>query len=92
MLKERLRLFLEKQGVVLPTQPNELKDVIRENPHLKDEILLWATLQFGLPFADAETFNLNSLWENETQTKYAERLQKAIENLKGGDKRDGDAS
>jgi hypothetical protein len=75
MVKERLRLFLEKQGVVLPTQPNELKDVIRENPHLKDEILLWATLQFGLPFADTETLNLNSFLENERQTKYAERLQ-----------------
>jgi hypothetical protein len=75
MVKERLRLFLEKQGVVLPTQPNELKDVIRENPHLKDEILLWATLQFGLPFADTETLNLNSFLENGRQTKYAERLQ-----------------
>jgi hypothetical protein len=84
MVKERLRLFLEKQGVVLPTQPNELKDVIKENPHLKDEILLWATLQFGLPFADAEALNLNSFLENERQTKYAERLQKAVETLKGG--------
>jgi hypothetical protein len=82
MVKERLRLFLEKQGVVLPTQPNELKDVLKENPHLKDEILLWATLQFGLPFADIETFNLNSFLENEGQTKYAERLQKAITTLK----------
>jgi hypothetical protein len=43
MVKERLRLLLEKQGVVLPTRPDELKDVIKENPHLKDEILLWAT-------------------------------------------------
>jgi hypothetical protein len=68
-------LFLEKQGVVLPTQPNELKDVIKENPHLKDEILLWATLQFGLPFADTETLNLNPILENEVQTRYAERLQ-----------------
>jgi hypothetical protein len=92
MVKERLRLFLEKQGVVLPTQPNELKDVIRENPHLKDEILLWATLQFGLPFADTETINLNPLLENEGQTKYAERLQKALEALKGGDKDDGRTS
>jgi hypothetical protein len=63
MVKERLRLFLEKQGVVLPTQPDELKDVIKENPHLKDEILLWATLQFGLPFADTETLNLNPILE-----------------------------
>jgi hypothetical protein len=92
MVKERLRLFLEKQGVVLPTRPEELKDVIKENPHLKDEILLWATLQFGLPFADAETFNLNSFLENEGQTKYAERLQKAIVTLKGGVKGDGSAS
>jgi hypothetical protein len=75
MVKERLRLFLEKQGVVLPMQPNELKDVIKENPHLKDEILLWATLQFGLPFADTETLNLNPILENEVQTRYAERLQ-----------------
>jgi hypothetical protein len=88
MVKERLRLLLEKQGVVLPTQPNELKDVIKENPHLKDEILLWATLQFGLPFADTETLNLNSLLESEMQTKYAERLQKALEALKGGVKDD----
>ena len=92
MVKERLRLFLEKQGVVLPTQPNELKDVLKENPHLKDEILLWATLQFGLPFADTEAFNLNSFLENERQTKYAERLQKAVEALKGGAKDDGSAS
>jgi hypothetical protein len=84
MVKERLRLLLEKQGVVLPTQPNELKDVLKENPHLKDEILLWATLQFGLPFADADTITLNPILENEGQTKYAERLQKAIEALKGG--------
>lgn len=89
MVKERLRLFLEKQGVVLPTQPNEIKDVLKENPHLKDEILLWATLQFGLPFADTETLNLNPLLENEMQTKYAERLQKALEALKGGVKDDG---
>jgi hypothetical protein len=89
MVKERLRLLLEKQGVVLPTQPNELKDVIKENPHLKDEILLWATLQFGLPFADTETLNLNSLLESEGQTKYVERLQKALEALKGGVKDDG---
>jgi hypothetical protein len=82
MVKERLRLLLEKQGVVLPTQPNELKDVIKENPHLKDEILLWATLQFGLPFADADTLTLNPILENEGQTKYAERLQKAITTLK----------
>jgi hypothetical protein len=92
MVKERLRLFLEKQGVVLPMQPNELKDVIKENPHLKDEILLWATLQFGLPFADTEALNLNSFLENERQTKYAERLQKAVETLKGGVKDDGSAS
>jgi hypothetical protein len=92
MVKERLRLFLEKQGVVLPTQPNELKDAIRENPHLKDEILLWATLQFGLPFADADTLTLNPILENEGQTRYAERLQKAIEALKGGVKDDGGAS
>jgi hypothetical protein len=84
MVKERLSLFLEKQGVVLPTQPNELKDAIKENPHLKDEILLWATLQFGLPFADADTLTLNPILENEGQTKYAERLQKAIETLKRG--------
>lgn len=84
MVKERLRLLLEKQGVVLPTQPNELKDAIKENPHLKDEILLWATLQFGLPFADTETLNLNPILENEGQTKYAERLQKAMKALKGG--------
>jgi hypothetical protein len=83
MVKERLRSFLEKQGVVLPTQPNELKDVLKENPHLKDEILLWATLQFGLPFADADTLTLNPILENEGQTRYAERLQKAIEALKG---------
>jgi hypothetical protein len=69
MVKERLRLFLEKQGVVLPTQPDELKDVIKENPHLKDEILLWATLQFGLPFADTETLNLNPFLENEGRNK-----------------------
>jgi hypothetical protein len=84
MVKERLRLFLEKQGVVLPTQPNEIKDVLKENPHLRDEILLWATLQFGLPFADAETFNLNPILENEGLTRYAERLQKAIAALRGG--------
>jgi len=82
MVKERLRLFLEKQGVVLPTRPDELKDVLKENPHLKDEILLWATLQFGLPFADTETLNLNPLLENEMQTKYVERLRKAVENFK----------
>jgi hypothetical protein len=82
MVKERLRLLLEKQGVVLPTRPDELKDVIKENPHLKDEILLWATLQFGLPFADTETLNLNPLLENEGRTKYVERLRKAVENFK----------
>jgi hypothetical protein len=82
MVKERLRLLLERQGVVLPTRPDELKDVIKENPHLKDEILLWATLQFGLPFADADTLTLNPILENEGQTKYAERLQKAITTLK----------
>ena len=82
MVKERLRLLLEKQGVVLPTRPDELKDVIKENPHLKDEILLWATLQFGLPFADIETLNLNPLLENEGRTKYVERLRKAVENFK----------
>jgi len=82
MVKERLRLLLEKQGVVLPTRPDELKDVIKENPHLKDEILLWATLQFGLPFADTETLNLNPLLESEGQTKYAERLRKAVETFK----------
>jgi hypothetical protein len=92
VVKERLGLLLEKQGVVLPTRPDELKDVIKENPHLKDEILLWATLQFGLPFADTETFNLNPLLENDGQTKYAERLQKAIATLKGGVKDDGSAS
>jgi hypothetical protein len=82
MVKERLRLFLEKQGVVLPTRPEELKDVIKENPHLKDEILLWATMQFGLPFADTQALNLNSLLGNEGRTKYVERLQKAIETFK----------
>jgi hypothetical protein len=92
MVKERLRLLLEKQGVVLPTQPNELKDVIKENLHLKDEILLWATLQFGLPLADAEALNLNPLLENEGRTKYVERLQKAVEALRGGVKDDGSAS
>ena len=86
MVKERLRLLLEKQGVVLPTRPDELKDVIKENPHLKDEILLWATLQFGLPFADTETFNLNPLLENEGRTKYVERLRKAVETFKEVDK------
>jgi hypothetical protein len=55
MVKERLRLFLEKQRVVLPTQPDEVADTLKENPHLKDEILLWATLKFGLPFADIPT-------------------------------------
>jgi hypothetical protein len=55
MVKERIRLFLEKQGVVLPTQPDEVADTLKENPHLKDEILLWATLKFGLPFADIST-------------------------------------
>jgi hypothetical protein len=84
MVKERLRLFLEKQGVVLPTQPDELADTLKENPHLRDEILLWATLQFGLPFADADTLTLNPILENEGQTKYAERLQRAIATLKGG--------
>jgi hypothetical protein len=84
MVKERLRLLLEKQGVVLPTQPNELADTLKENPHLKDEILLWATLQFGLPFADADTLTLNPILENEGQTRYAERLQRAIATLKGG--------
>jgi hypothetical protein len=44
---------------------------------------------FGLPFADTETLNLNPLLENETQTKYAERLQKALEALKRGVKDDG---
>jgi hypothetical protein len=83
MVKERLRLFLEKQGVVLPTQPDEVADTLKENPHLKDEILLWATLQFGLPFADTPTLSLNPLLENEGQTRYAERLQKAITTLKG---------
>jgi hypothetical protein len=55
MVKERLRLFLEKQGVMLPTQPDEVANTLKENPHLKDEILLWATLQFGLPFANIPT-------------------------------------
>jgi hypothetical protein len=39
-------------------------------------------LQFGLPFADADTLTLNPILENERQTKYAERLQKAITTLK----------
>jgi hypothetical protein len=49
MVKERLRLFLEKQGVVLPTQPNELKDVINENPHLKDKVCGTATKGYHNP-------------------------------------------
>jgi hypothetical protein len=67
----------------LPTQPDEVADTLKENPHLKDEILLWATLKFGLPFADTPTLSLNPLLENEGQTRYAERLQKAIVTLKG---------
>lgn len=73
-------MLLERQGVVLPQKPEELPEVLQEHQDLKDEILLWATFAFGLPFADlsftSPILNLD--------TKYEERLRKAQRILKGG--------
>jgi len=73
MLKERLRVFLEQQGVVLPFTPDELAEVIKEHEVLRDEILLWATFQFGLPFADISLVPV----VEEGVTGYMQRLRDA---------------
>jgi len=82
MIKERLKVFLERQGVVLPDKPEEVAEVLKEHELLRDEILLWATLHFGLPFSDLDAINLNQI--EECTTKYGVRLKEA-RTLLGGE-------
>lgn len=55
-MKHQLRCALERAGVVLPSTPDEVPAALRDYPDFEREILLWATLEFNLPFADIAFF------------------------------------
>lgn len=55
-MKHQLRCALERAGVVLPSTPDEVPAAVRDYPDFEREILLWATLEFNLPFADTAFF------------------------------------
>lgn len=82
-MRNSLRLYLERCGVVLPTRPDEVFQTVNEHPDLEVEILLWATFEFALPFADSLLINAVPATINETE--YGRKLKKVLE-LKEGDK------
>ncbi len=75
-IQERLRVWLEQKGVIVPTKAEEVAQAVSEHSLYSDEILLYATLAFRLPFVDTTLVATNN--NDEAVTAYGKRLKEAV--------------